>query len=254
MPIKIILKIKFYYDLYRYDQSKFEEKQNNIFEKNSLDRNFAKKKISKIKDQYKFLNREMSSEHEVVFASISQDAKRQINNILEIGTFDGINSFLLAELFPKAQIDTIDLSHEDKDFKDFYDRGENFNSFKNERDKIIAKKNNVNFIVKNSVQLTESKKKYDLIWVYGALGYPVVSIDIINSIYMLNNNGIIMIDDIFVDGENYHKMYNSIAAFETLSELKKNKIIKFDLIFKRLDANNNCSKQKRKFVAIVKKI
>lgn len=36
----------------------------------------------------------MSSEHEVLFSSISLSEDINVFNILEIGTFDGINSFL----------------------------------------------------------------------------------------------------------------------------------------------------------------
>ena len=63
-----------------------------------------------------------------------------------------------------------------------------------------------------------------------------------------------MIDDINLNNENNDRMYQSSAAFETLSELKKNKIIDFNLFYKRLDANNNCDSKKRKFVALVEKL
>ena len=36
------------------------------------------------------------------------------------------------------------------------------------------------------------KKKYDLIWIDSAHGYPVVCIDIINSLHLINEKGIIM--------------------------------------------------------------
>ena len=47
------------------------------------------------------------------------------------------------------------------------------------------------------------------------------------------------------------KMYSSLAAYETLSDPKEEGIINFDLIYKRLDANNNCLENERKFVAVV---
>ena len=47
---------------------------------------------------------------------------------------------------------------------------------------MIAKNKNINFKKMNSVKLIACKKKYDLIWIDGAHGYPVVCIDIINSL------------------------------------------------------------------------
>ena len=44
----------------------------------------------------------MSSEHEVILSSLSSLTHKKINNILEIGTFDGVNSFLLSLLFKKS--------------------------------------------------------------------------------------------------------------------------------------------------------
>ena len=63
-----------------------------------------------------------------------------------------------------------------------------------------------------------------------------------------------MIDDISLQSEQSDKMYTSTAGIETLNELQKSNIIKFNLIYKRLDANSNCLAKKIKYIAIVKKI
>ena len=60
-----------------------------------------------------------------------------------------------------------------------------------------------------------------------------------------------MCDDVWIDNVVSDKMYTSLAAYETLNELKAEGIINFDLIYKRLDASNNCLEKKRKFVAII---
>ena len=95
-----------------------------------------------------------------------------------------------------------------------------------------------------------------MIWIDGAHGYPIVSIDIINAINLINDKGIIACDDILIDlnHQESDKIYNSIAAYETLSELKKQKLIDFQLIYKRLNAENNCVSFRRKFISIIKKI
>ena len=72
----------------------------------------------------------------------------------------------------------------------------------------------------------------------------------------LNLNGIIVCDDIFTKLKDYEsdKMYDSIASYETLEYLKKQNLIKYELIYKRLSAKYNCLENSRKFIAIVKKI
>ena len=106
----------------------------------------------------------------------------------------------------------------------------------------------------NSVKLTLSEKKYDLIWIDGAHGYPVCCIDIINSIKMINEKGLIMVDDISLKLDENDKMYDSVAGYETLKELEKNNVIKFDLFYKRLDAQSNCNEKEIVYVALVEKL
>ena len=254
IPLKILRKIIFLYKKMKYEAEVFETKQNKKFENLNLNRTKGKKKIDEIKNKYKFLNREMSSEHELLFSSISLKPEIKVENILEIGTFDGANAFLLSKLFENSKIDTIDLSSKESDFKNFYNRKHNVNKFISDRDNLLLKSNNIKFIEINSVKLTFSQKKYDLIWIDGAHGYPVCCIDIMNSLKLINEKGHIMVDDISLESDVNHRMYYSIAGFDTLKELEKNNIIKLNLFYKRLDANSNCDKKKIKYVALVEKL
>ena len=252
IPSKILNKIIFWYKKSTYKTEVFTIDQNKKFEKINFNRNDAKKKLDSLKQKYNFLTREMSSEHELLFTSISINSKVKINNILEIGTFDGINAFLLSQLFKESKIDTIDLNSNEEAFKNFYNRKDNIKDFLNKRDSLLSKNSNIKYIDLNSIKLTFSKKKYDLIWIDGAHGYPTCCIDIINSLKLINRDGYILIDDICLESDYNDKMYNSIAGFETLKELEKNKIIKLHLFYKRLDANSNCMKKKIKYVALIK--
>jgi len=259
VPKKIFDKINYFIKLKAYNQNFFEIEQNNTFNYYGLSRekgleklNFVKKNLAKSFD----IERGMSSEHEVFFSSLSLDKSRSINNILEIGTFDGFNALLLSNLFTNTIIDTIDLPQNDDDFINFYDRKNNIEEFVQLRNDLLSKNKNINFSILNSLKLLNHKKKYDLIWIDGAHGYPIVCIDIINSLNLLNDRGIIVCDDVHVNLNqiNSDKMYHSIASYETIYELNKQKLIKFKLIYKRLEPKSNCDKNKRKFVAIVMKI
>ena len=64
----------------------------------------------------------------------------------------------------------------------------------------------------------------------------------------------IMCDDVFINKIESDKIYKSTASFETLEELKRENIIDYELIYKRLDIENNFDITKRKFVAIVTKL
>jgi len=85
---------------------------------------------------------------------------------------------------------------------------------------------------------------------------PWVCIDIINSLHILKENGLILCDDVFLElnQSNSDTMYSSIATYETLNELKKQNLVNFRLVYKRLNAEYNCIKNNRKFIAIVSKM
>ena len=258
IPKKIFNRLNYYFSYKKYNQNFFEEEQNKIFEYFGLNRQEGiKKLISTKKDlDYKFRDSEMSSEHEVIFSSLSLSKDKSFTDILEIGTFDGYNSLLLSNLFSNSNIDTIDLSETDDDFVNFYNRKDNINKFTQDRNVILSKSKNINFSPLNSLKLLNYKKKYDLIWIDGAHGYPVVCIDIINSLHILKENGLILCDDVYLklNQSNSDIMYSSIATYETLNELKKEDLINFRLIYKRLGAEHNCIENERKFVAIVSKM
>ena len=257
IPKKIFNKLNYYFNYKKYNQNFFEKEQNDIFKYFGLNREEGIKKLTLIKKDLDFKSRdsEMSSEHEVIFSSLSLCKNKSITDILEIGTFDGFNALLLSNLFPNSNIDTIDLPENDDDFINFYNRKDNISKFIQDRNNILSKNKNINFFPLNSLKLLNHKKKYDLIWIDGAHGYPMVCIDIINSLHILKENGLILCDDVHLNLNqiNSDKMYHSIASYETLNELKKQNLINFRLVYKRLNPKRNCIESTRKFIAIALK-
>ena len=258
IPKKIFNKLNYYFNHKKYNQNFFEKEQNDIFKYFGLNREEGIKKLTLIKKDLDFKSRDrgMSSEHEVIFSSLSLSKNKSITDILEIGTFDGLNALLLSNLFPNSNIDTIDLPENDDDFINFYNRKDNISKFIQDRNNILSKNKNINFFPLNSLKLLNHKKKYDLIWIDGAHGYPMVCIDIINSLHILKENGLILCDDVFLElnQSNSDTMYSSIATYETLNELKKQNLVNFRLVYKRLNAEYNCIENTRKFIAIVSKM
>ena len=251
---KIVLKIQNFYKKKNYNLNLFETEQNDLYKKYNLVREKGVTNIKNIQNKYQFLKDEMSSEHQIFFSSLSLLENLEIKEILEIGTWDAKNAFLLSVLFKEAKIDTIDLKKDHEIFKDSYNRSNKVEKFVKLRDEIISMEKRICFKELNSLRLYDYKKKYNLIWIDGAHGYPVVCMDIVNSLKLINTNGIIMCDDVFINKIKSDKIYQSTASYETLVELKKENIIDFDLIYKRLDVENNYDKTKRKFVAIITKL
>jgi predicted O-methyltransferase YrrM len=239
-----------------YNEKKELKKQNILFKKFRLDREKAVNFLNQIKKKFNINNKTMSSEHEILFSALSIK-ENKIKKILEIGTYDGSNSFLLSKLFPNATIETMDLKDNDYKFINSYNRENSLihKKFLRERQININLEKRIKFIKKNSIKLIFCKKKYDLIWVDGDHGYPTVTIDIVNSLRLAKKKGYILIDDIFLRKiRHFDSMYDSIGGYETLQQLKNEKIIDFTLISKRLDKQNNCIPFFKKYIAIIHKI
>ena len=98
----------------KYNLELYERKQNEIFNSLNFDRGESLQKLIDLKKNINYPVREMSSEHEIIF---SANLQKRVNKILEIGTFDGWNSYLLSKLFPSSQIVTLDLDEKDKNFQ-----------------------------------------------------------------------------------------------------------------------------------------
>ena len=194
----------------------------------------------------------MLSEHLVLLSAFSINTKNLIKNILEIGTFDGRTALILSELFKEAKIVTVDLD-ENSEFKSIYNRSLDSEKFCQKRDSIISKNKNINFFPMNSVQLLNLNNEFDLIWIDGAHGYPVVTIDIINSLRMINREGWILIDDVWKKVDSEDSYYKSTASYETIKVLENSNLISnFNLIPKRLGHNFN-SNWEKKFIGLFQK-
>ena len=254
IPKKIFLIIVLFFQKLNYKESVFIKLQNEKFNKLNLNREIGLIYLKRIKETFKIPTRKMSSEHEVFFSSLACKFENRFKKILEIDTFYGNNSLLLSRIFKSSEIDTIDLDSNSDEFKYSYDRLNQIKEFSNNRSSVLKKNKNIKFIEMNSIKLCNHEKKYDLIWIDGAHGYPIVCIDILNSLRLLNENGLIMCDDVYINKIESDNMYSSIAAYETLTELQKEKVISLDLIYKRLDIENNFSEKNRKFIAIIQKI
>ena len=230
----------------RYKINTFDQDQ--IFDEIGLSRSDGLTKLNNVLMQYFDENFDetmgMYSEHLVLLSSISCQNK-SIKNILEIGTFDGKTALILSKIFEDANILTIDLPAKASDFKSTYARQGACQTFVENRNKNLENKR-IKFLEANSITLANAEEKYDLIWVDGAHGYPIVSMDIVNSYRLCRKDGYVLIDDVWEQVDYSDKYYKSIAAHESLSELKIAKLINdFYLIPKRLGGEWNLLWEKK---------
>lgn len=236
-PLKVLSKtIKFFItEFYEY-KNPLNKRYENLIKTYKLcglskERNFYIKTLNKILDElgYPEYNelKGMYSEHLIIFTAIALKNK-DIKNILEIGTYDGRTSTILSKLFPGSKIITIDLTDDDPIFINTYGRNNHYELFVRNRNNLIAKYKNIQFIQINSLELSLMKTdlpKQDLIWVDGSHGYPVVASDITNAIGLMNKKSILMCDDIWKKSTNSDPIYKSNAGFETLYSFSRAKII-----------------------------
>tara|TARA_B100000963_G_scaffold29270_1_gene21678 strand:- start:4284 stop:5099 length:816 start_codon:yes stop_codon:yes gene_type:complete len=240
---------KWYYQS-RYNKNEFEKYQENLFKDYGIDYFGALSNLNDKRSNYLELELKKNlahSEHQTFFSGLSL-INNNINRILEIGTFNAQNAFLLSVLFKKAQVITVDLPSDSNDFINSYKRADpnNLENFLNERNSRISKRDNLSIIEKNSVNLINFEGKFDLIWIDGAHFDPIVTMDIINSLNLLSDKGLILCDDIRKSEKN--------ATWRLINILKKENIIDFSLILKWLDPEHNANPNFRSYISVIKKI
>ena len=192
-----------------------------------------------------FENNGMWSEHLVFFAALSS-SKISISNILEIGTFKGETTRILADLFPKSQIDSIDLSHDEIRNIGLYSYAAG------ELPNLKDMPTNVRLMTQNSLKLVSETRKYDLIWVDGNHKSPYVQIDIASAIRLIKDEGFVLCDDVYLKKSRFEKA-GGMESIETILAFKEIGMISFTLIRKRLSKKFNNKITGSKFLAVVKK-
>ena len=252
IPGKIFGKIQWLYAGFGYDESKYIEEQEERFSKLNLTFSGTQNELEQLYLSNNELKVEMSSCHYNLFVALGK--KYKFDNILEIGTHSGAGATLLSILFPESKITTIDLPDDHPIFLKTYDRGSSSkrSEFIRKRDKLLIGKDNIKFIQINSLDLTFWSQSFDLIWVDGAHGYPVVTIDIINSLRIISKNGFVVCDDVYKHVRKSDEMYSSTASYETIKELFSANLINYSLILKRTISPWGHSSV-RKYIAVLQK-
>tara|TARA_B100000965_G_C19565284_1_gene746552 strand:+ start:284 stop:1117 length:834 start_codon:yes stop_codon:yes gene_type:complete len=209
-----------------------------LFRKLRFDIEVIKAEISKLNYLY---NDQNLSWHYHLFVGLQKYFSHKKIKILEIGTLTGQFTNFISKVYKDSEVTTIDLDDADKTFTSTYgrDQKENLTKFLDQRKNNLDNKN-IKFIKLNSINIKKffSGKKFDLIWIDGDHLNPQITIDIINSLDLLDTNGIICVDDIIMDLQYKKNKYVSNEGFLTLNHLENNDVIKNYYLIKRINRRN----------------
>ena len=240
-----------------YSVEKSRNIENEKFDKLGFDLEKGKEEISHIleelgKDQLEFQSG-MGSIHWLLFSCIKQVA--DIDNILELGTYDGETALVLSKLFPDSSITTVDLPANDPIFSSSYGREDEVarSDFNDKRNNNL-RSDNINYVERNSFFLAEEvTNQFDLVWVDAGHLYPEISWDICNGYNLCKINGWILCDDIIKHKKGLRDELvspDSFLIWEYINERIENEVMYF---LKRNNPKFSANPKKRKYVSILKK-
>jgi hypothetical protein len=240
--------------LLRHRERELTSNQVEQFEGWSLNRSEGLEHLNKVLrsefDQEFLETRGMWSEHLVLFSSLSLSGVN-FKKILEIGTHKGETTRVLHRLFPDSEITTWDLPTDVAKHIEIYTYSDSDQIIR-ERETNIGQIHNIHQIQRDSCNLVFDESSYDLIWLDGAHGYPVCTIDITNAVRMVAPGGLIVCDDVYKYLKKSDGMYDSTSTFETLEAFRKCGILEYSLLRKRLAARFNLWKSQTKYIAVAK--
>ena len=229
---------------------KLVDEQNEMFRKLGIDREDGLLFLNSLSDKsLEFVQEKsvgMASEHHVLFSALSRKNKN-LQRILEIGTFQGETSRLLDKLFPKAVVESLDLPDEERAKSKVYAYADGMNFASDE-----SAVSRIKYLKQNSLRLVEFLGGYDLIWVDGNHLSPYTISDIVNSVRLMSNQGYLVCDDIYLK-KPFLEVNADLSAISIIKALSEAEIISYELIRKRLGFRFNNILSGRKYIAIIRK-
>ena len=194
------------------------------------------------------------SVHWLVFACLS-DAFPQTARVLEIGTFDGQFTSILARLFPAAEITTVDLPESDPILRSTYKRevDEAYRSFVARRDANLASPN-IRFRQFNSAFLLDRVRgPFDLVWVDGGHLYPEVAWDLAAAHHLCRDGGRVLCDDVIPALDGPRTAYVSPDSYQVLDYFAQRTGETLHLFLKRCAFKHAGVPSKRKYIAMMRR-
>jgi predicted O-methyltransferase YrrM len=192
--------------------------------------------------------------HWLVFACLS-DRGQPRSRILEIGTYDGEFTAILARLFPEAEITTVDLPESDPILRTTYNRAEDadYRRFVAKRDANLAS-TNIRFLQVNSAFLLDRlHEPFDLIWVDGGHLYPEVAWDIATAHHLCRDGALLLCDDVIPAPDGPSDAYVSPDSYRVLHYFAERTGETLHLFLKRCAFRHAAVPRDRKYIAMLRR-
>ena len=199
-------------------------------------------------------NFESDSIHHLLFACLSLNPS--ITRILEIGTFTGDTTALMAMLFDSATISTVDLPNDDPILTQTYDRAdsEKLAAFLKKQtantthDRIVPYKHNSFFLMDHF-----SPHSFDLVWVDGGHHYPEIAWDTCQAYHLTKPGGYVLFDDVLSLQTDWRRDTVSTDSYRTLAYLADRLTTPITYFLKRRNPLNTVIKTNRDWIALLQK-
>ncbi len=204
---------------------------NFYFEALQVSRNDATARYSEACRSIGVETTEKDSIHGLCFAALAVSGFEP-NNILEIGSENGDVANLLAALFPKADIHTVELGPEDPFYNYFHWQGaETYERHIKKR----LDHPRIHSIRINTLHLLEQDlPEFDLIWLDGGHEFPEVAWDHFYCLSRLSEDGWLFTDDLIAPGSVHRQCDDNAAdSWNTIKYLNARIENKFALLLKR---------------------
>ena len=158
-------------------------------------------------------------------------------NVLEIGTYDGINANILAEMAQPISITTYDLSPTDARILAHNPLAKEINELKSlylKRINMTSHKS-IHYIEEPSSRIIRSPRKdtFNLVWVDGDHSFPQVAFDIMSGLFFLGNSkySLMFCDDVFKSVDN--------PTWQCLRNIEKDTNYRI-MLFQKRHCGNKC--------------
>jgi predicted O-methyltransferase YrrM len=195
------------------------------------------------------------SVHWLLFACLSLTTRPE--RILELGTFDGGFTAILARLFPDASIITIDLPESDPLLRSTYERGggDELELYRRVRAANLEA-DNVEVLERNSMFLLEQVTgPFDLVWVDDGHVFPEVAWDMANAWHLCREGGFVLSDDVVVHPQAARRSSGRVShdGYTTLRYLEERVPGDASLFLKRRGKRYAADPRRRKYVSLMQK-
>jgi predicted O-methyltransferase YrrM len=243
--------------LQRFDTTPFLAEQRAAFDQCDLDWEKSLYAVNRFFDSRNEIRRDTSQHWEVAAGVVLAGG---VKRVLEIGTERGQFTAFLHSLDSRLQVTTVDLPSDNKRYitATTAARGDVENELSAIQSTVTERSRNINHLERvrfwemNSVRLALVEEKFDFIFVDGDHTYPVVAIDAINAIRLVQPNGWVLFDDL-ISEQRVASEYGGAESTRIVNVLEESGVASVTRFHKRLEALKLVNEVDRKYIALARR-